>query len=154
MDKLFLILLVSMLPVVELRGALPIAAGMGLPEIPSLLVAMIGNLMLMPFVFIYAQRFLEWGSHKKYLSKFCNWLIKKGRRCGEKLHAKKSSSIYLALILFVGIPIPGTGAWTGTIAASFLDLDFKKSIASITCGVLLAGLIIFSLSFGTVNMLF
>ena len=153
MKKLLLVLLVSMLPVIELRGALPIAAGMDLPELPSLLVAMIGNLLPMPFIFIYARRFLEWGSEKKYLEKFCKWCIKKGHRGGEKLHAKKSSSIYLALVLFVGIPLPGTGAWTGTIAASFLDLDFKKSMIAVTCGTLLAGMIIFCLSFGAVNLL-
>ncbi len=141
-----------MLPVIELRGAIPIAAGMDLPELPSLIVAMIGNLLPMPFIFVFAQRFLEWGADKKYIGRFCQWCTQKGKRGGKKLTAKTRTSIYLALMFFVGIPMPGTGAWTGTIAASFLNLDFKKTMIAVSCGTLLAGLLIFSLSFGIANL--
>ena len=79
--------------------------------------------------------------------------MKKGDRAGRKLQKKTGDSIYLALFLFVGIPIPGTGVWTGTLAASLLDLDYKKTVKSIICGVLLAGAIMLALSFGVFNVI-
>lgn len=154
LGKFLIVLLVSMLPLVELRGAIPIAAGFGLPEIPALLIAMLGNMLPMPLVFIFAQDFLRWGSERKHLKKFCKWLTQKGHRAGKKLQAKNSASIYLALLLFVGVPFPGTGAWTGTLAASFLNLDFKKTMIAMTCGTLLAGLIMLSVSFGLFELIF
>ena len=152
--KFLIVLFVSMLPLVELRGAIPIAAGMGLPVVPSLVMAMIGNLIPMPFIFIFARDLLEKGSKRKPFKKFCKWCIEKGNRASEKLHAQKSASIYLALVLFIGIPIPGTGAWSGTIAASFLNLDFKKTMIAIVCGTLLSGLIMLAVSFGAIKLLF
>lgn len=154
--KLLLVMLVAMLPVIELRGAIPIAASMDLPEVLSLIVAMIGNILPMPLIFIFAHSLLEKGSKPKYKSikKLCKWLTKKGHKASDKLQTKSNASIYVALFLFVGIPIPGTGAWTGTLAATFLDLDFKKTMAAVGCGTLLAGLIILCLSFGAVNIIF
>ena len=154
LGKFLFFLLVSMLPLIELRGAIPIAAGFGLPEIPALLIAMLGNMLPMPLVFIFAQDFLRWGSERKHLKKFCKWLTRKGHRAGKKLQAKNSASIYLALLLFVGVPFPGTGAWTGTLAASFLNLDFKKTMVATTCGTLLAGLIMLGVSFGLFELIF
>lgn len=152
--KFLIILFVSMLPLVELRGAIPIAAGMGLPVVPSLVVAMLGNLVPMPLIFIFARDLLEKGAKRKPFKKFCKWCIEKGNRASEKLHAQKSASVYLALVLFIGIPIPGTGAWSGTIGASFLNLDFKKTMIAVTCGTLLSGLIMLAVSFGAIKLLF
>lgn len=154
--KFLAVLLVAMLPIVELRGAIPIAAGMGLPEIPALLIAMIGNLLPMPLIFIFAQGLLKRGADSKveWLQKACNFFIQKGEKSGKKLQEKNAESIYLALMLFVGIPLPGTGAWTGTLAASFLGLDFKKSMASIACGTLMAGIIMIAVSFGLFELIF
>ena len=152
--KFLIILFVSMLPLVELRGAIPIAAGMGQPEVTSLVLAKLGNLVPMPLIFIFARDLLEKGAKRKPFKKFCKWCIEKGNRASEKLHAQKSASVYLALVLFIGIPIPGTGAWSGTIGASFLNLDFKKTMIAVTCGTLLSGLIMLAVSFGAIKLLF
>lgn len=139
-----------MVPVIELRGAVPIGVGMGLPEWAVLLVAIVGNMLPVPFVYKFARRFLNFGAKKKWkpLNKFCNFCLKKGEKAGQKLEKKAGKGVYLALLLFVGIPVPGTGAWTGTLAASMLNLDYKKSVLAILGGVLLAGVIMMLLSMG------
>ena len=102
----------------------------------------------MPFIFFFARKLLVWGQDKKYIGKIFSWCLRKGEKGGRKLEKKAGMGIYVALLLFVGIPLPGTGAWTGTLAASILNLDFKKSVVSIMCGVILAGIIMGLLSFG------
>ena len=154
--KLLIITAVAMLPVIELRGAIPIAAGIGVPVIPALIAAMIGNLLPMPLIFLFAQSLLHKGAESKieWVQKVCNFFIHKGKKGGKKLQEKSERSVYLALLFFVGIPLPGTGAWTGTLAASFLDLDFKKSMTVVACGTLMAGLIMLAISFGVFDLLF
>lgn len=144
--KILLTFLISMVPIVELRGAVPIGVGMGVNPFLALAVSIIGNMIPVPFIFFFARKFLEWGKGKKLIGKFCKWVLKKGEKGGKKLTEKAGRSTYVALLLFVGIPIPGTGAWTGTLAASLLDLDFKKSSIAVICGVVLAGIIMLSLS--------
>ena len=157
--KILLVLIISMVPLVELRGAIPVAVGMdlGLPEWLVLVVAIIGNLIPIPFIYFFARKFLEWGAKKKWkpLKQFCNFCLKKGTKAGDKLLKKAGSyGTYFALFLFVAIPLPGTGAWTGTLAASILNLDFKKTVISIMAGVLLAGLIMLAVSLGFFKVLF
>ena len=95
-----------------------------------------------PFIYLFARKVLEWGKDKKIIGKFFTWCLEKGTKGGEKLkQSAGNKGIFFALLLFVGIPLPGTGAWTGTLAASFLKLDFKTSISSVALGVLLAGVI-------------
>ena len=140
--KYILVFLISMVPIVELRGAIPIAEGLGLNIFLYYPIAIIGNMLPVPIIYLFARKVLEWGKDKKIIGKFFTWCLDKGERGGEKL--KKSAGnqgIFWALLLFVGIPLPGTGAWTGTLAASFLKLDFKTSILAVTLGVLLAGII-------------
>lgn len=140
--KYLLTFFISMVPIVELRGAIPIAEGLGLNIFLYYPIAIIGNMIPVPFIYLFARKVLEWGKNKKFIGKFFTWCLEKGEKGGEKL--KKSagnSGIFWALLIFVGIPLPGTGAWTGTLAASFLKLDFKTSISAITLGVLLAGFI-------------
>ncbi len=140
--KYILVFLISMVPIVELRGAIPIAEGLGLNIFLYYPIAIIGNMLPVPFIYLFARKVLEWGKDKKIIGKFFTWCLDKGEKGGEKL--KKSagnSGIFWALLIFVGIPLPGTGAWTGTLAASFLKLDFKTSISAVTFGVLLAGVI-------------
>lgn len=144
--KYLIVFLVSMVPIVELRGAIPIAAGMGLPMVTSYIICVIGNMLPVPIIFLFARKVLIWGADKKYIGKFFSWCIDKGERGGEKLKSKAGRGLYVALMLFVGIPLPGTGAWTGTLAASFLDMDFKKSVIACMGGVLLAGIIMGVLS--------
>lgn len=151
--KFLIVFLVSMVPLIELRGAVPIAVTMGLPEIPSLIIAIIGNMIPVPFIFLFARRILVWGKDKKYIGKFFTWCLKKGEKGGKKLQKKAGQSVYFALFLFVGIPVPGTGAWTGTLAASILDLDFKKTTIAVLSGVLLAGCIMLAISCGVFSFL-
>lgn len=148
LKKYLIVFLVSMVPLIELRGAIPYAVGFNLPLIPSYIIAIIGNMLPVPFIFLFARRILVWGSDKKYIGKFFNWCLKKGKKGGQKLEKKAGKGLYWALFLFVGIPLPGTGAWTGTLAASLLDMDFKKSVLSIMGGVILAGLIMGIISLG------
>ena len=152
--KLLVVLLVSMLPVIELRGAIPIGVGLGVPEILALIVAVIGNMIPVPFIYKFARKLLELGQNSKIkpIRRLSVFLLKKGERAGKKLMKKGGDGVYLALFLFVGIPIPGTGAWTGTLAASLLDLDYKKTVKSIICGVLLSGCIMLAISLGVVNI--
>lgn len=140
--KYLLIGLVSMVPIVELRGAIPIAEGLGLDIFLYYPIAIIGNMLPVPFIYLFARKVLEWGKDKKIIGKFFTWCLEKGEKGGEKLkQSAGNAGIFFALLLFVGIPLPGTGAWTGTLAASFLKLDFKTSIFAVTLGVLLAGII-------------
>ena len=156
--KILIVFLISMVPLVELRGAIPIAVAMnlGLPEWLVLIIAIFGNILPVPFIYFFARKVLEWGSKKKWepFKKFCDFCIKKGEKAGEKLLKKAKAGVYFALFLFVAIPIPGTGAWTGTLAASILKLDFKKAVISISAGVLVAGLIMLSVSLGLFKVIF
>ena len=136
-----IVFLISMVPLVELRGAVPYAITMGLPVLPSYIIAIIGNMLPMPFIFFFARKVLEWGSDKPVIGRFFTWCLDKGKRGGEKLREKAGKGMFWALLFFVGIPIPGTGAWVGTLAASMLELDFKKSVLAVALGVMLAATI-------------
>lgn len=140
--KYLMVFVISMVPIVELRGAIPIAEGMKLNIFLYYPIAIIGNIIPVPIIYLFARKVLEWGKDKKIIGKFFTWCLEKGEKGGEKL--KKTAGkkgIFWALLIFVGIPLPGTGAWTGTLAASFLKLDFKTSILATTLGVILAGII-------------
>lgn len=142
-----------MVPIIELRGAIPFSQGFGLPLLPSYIVCIIGNMIPVPIIFLFARKVLEWGCDKPIIGKFFTFCIEKGHRGGSKLQEKAGKGLYIALMLFVGIPLPGTGAWTGTLAASFLDMDFKKSVIAVLGGVLLAGLIMGAASAGLFSMI-
>ena len=140
--KYIIIAIISMVPIVELRGAIPIAEGLGLDIFIYYPIAIVGNMLPVPFIYLFARKVLEWGKDKKFIGKFFTWCLEKGEKGGNKLkETAGNTGIFFALLLFVGIPLPGTGAWTGTLAASFLNLDFKTSITAVTLGVLLAGII-------------
>ena len=148
LKKYLIVFFLSMVPIIELRGAIPYAVGFGLPLLPSYIIAIIGNMIPVPFIFLFARKVLVWGSTKKYIGKFFNWCLKKGEKGGEKLKQSAGKGLYIALLIFVGIPLPGTGAWTGTLAASLLNMDFKKSTLAVMGGVILAGIIMGILSLG------
>ncbi len=143
--KYLLVFFVSMVPLIELRGAVPIGLspllGDALPLVPLYIICIIGNMLPVPFIFFFARKVLIWGADKKFIGKFFTFCLEKGEKGGQKLQKKAGRGLYFALFLFVGIPLPGTGAWTGTLAASFLNMDFKKSILAIIAGVILAGVI-------------
>ena len=142
LKKYLIAFFVSMVPILELRGAVPIAQGMGIEEIPALIICIIGNMIPVPFVYFFARKLLVWGAEQKYIGKLCRFMLNKGERAGQKLVKKAGrGGLFVALMLFVGIPIPGTGAWTGTLGASFLDLGPKTTAAAVSLGVIMAGII-------------
>lgn len=135
------IFFISMLPLIELRGAIPVSQALQLPLAQSYAVCIVGNMIPVPLIYLFARKFLEWGADKKIIGGICAFFLEKGRRGGEKLTAKAGRGLFAALLLFVAVPIPGTGAWTGTLAASILDMGFRKTVAAVTSGVLIAGVI-------------
>lgn len=146
-------LIVSMVPLIELRGAIPIAVGMGIPLPTAYVIAVIGNMIPVPFIYFFARKVLEWGKDKPVISGFCRFCLVKGERGGEKIKSKAGRGLFAALLLFVGIPLPGTGAWTGTLAASILNMGFKRSVIAVMLGVLLAGVIMGATSAGVFGAL-
>lgn len=168
-----LVFLISMVPLIELRGAIPYAVAFGLDMYISYPIAIIGNMLPVPIIFLFARKVLEWGVKLKgtktvvldgqtiekkraivdTFRRFCVFCTEKGHKGGMKLKEKAGKGLYIALLLFVGIPLPGTGAWTGTLAASFLDMDFKKSTVAVMLGVLLAGVIMGVVSFAVKGVL-
>ena len=152
LTKYLSVFLISMVPLIELRGAIPVGVAMGLPLWQVYIIAIIGNMIPVPFIFFFARKVLEWGADKPVIGGFFSWCLRKGESGGRKLQAKAGRGLFLALLLFVGIPLPGTGAWTGTLAASILDMDFKSTTIAVMLGVLLAGIIMMVLSFAGVNL--
>ena len=142
LKKYLLIFLISMVPVVELRGAIPYSQVMGLPLLPSYIVCIIGNMLPVPFIYLFARKVLEWGSTKPVIGKLFAWFLRKGERGGQKLQAKAGRGLFVALLLFVGIPLPGTGAWTGALVAALMEMRLKRALPAIYAGVLIAGLLV------------
>ena len=142
LKKYLICFLVSMVPLIELRAGVPFAVGMGLDYFTALAVCVVGNMLPVPIIYFFARKVLEWGRDKKYIGKFFTFCIEKGEKGGRKLTAKAGrGGLFVALMLFVGIPLPGTGAWTGTLAASFLNMGIKSTTASVCLGVIIAGII-------------
>lgn len=140
--KYLLVFLVSMVPLIELRLAIPIAVGWGLDYWVSLVVCVLGNMLPVPIIYFFARKVLLWGADKRYTRKFFRFCLEKGERAGQKLIAKTGrGGLGIALMLFVGIPVPGTGAWTGALAASFLNMGIKDTALYVSLGVVLAGII-------------
>lgn len=146
------IFFISMVPLIELRGAIPVSQVLHLPIVQSYIICIIGNMLPVPIIYLFARKVLEWGADKPVIGKFFTWCLEKGEKGGRKLQEKAGRGLFLALLLFVGIPLPGTGAWTGTLAASILDMDFKSTTVAVMLGVLLAGIIMMVLSFAGVSL--
>jgi len=142
LKKYLIAFFVSMIPLIELRGGVPYAVLMGLDYWTALVVCAIGNMLPVPIIYFFARKVLEWGRDKKYIGKFFTYCIEKGERGGQKLTAAAGrGGLFVALMLFVGIPLPGTGAWTGTLAASFLNMGIKSTTLAVSLGVITAGII-------------
>ena len=154
MQNYLIIFLVSMIPIIELRGAMIYAVGFDLPYLPALIVCVIGNMLPVPFIYFFARKVLLWGAKKKYIGRIFSFFLEKGEHAGQKLvKATGRGGLFLALLLFVGIPLPGTGAWTGTLGASFLNMGFKSTVASVCLGVILAGIIMAVVSTGVFSII-
>ena len=142
LKKYLLCALISMVPLIELRAGVPIAVGMGLEYIPALIVCVIANMIPVPIIYFFARKVLHWGRDKKYIGKFFTYCIEKGEAGGRKLTAAAGKGgLFVALMIFVGIPLPGTGAWTGTLAASFLNMGIRSTTLSVCLGLIIAGII-------------
>ena len=140
--KYLLIFFISMVPLIELRGAIPTAVTMDLDYLTSMVVCCVGNMLPVPIIYLFARQVLHWGADKPYIGRFFRFCLDKGQRGGEKLRAKAGrGGLFVALLLFVGIPLPGTGAWTGTLAASFLNMGLRSTSIAVSLGVILAGII-------------
>ena len=149
-----IIFLVSMVPIIELRGAMVYAIGYNLPYIPALITCVIGNMLPVPFIYFFARKVLVWGANKKYIGKIFTFFLEKGEKAGQKLvKATGRGGLFIALLLFVGIPLPGTGAWTGVLGASFLNMGFKSTVASVCLGVIMAGVIMSLVSTGVFSII-
>ncbi|MDE6737339.1 MAG: small multi-drug export protein [Treponemataceae bacterium] len=152
--KYLWIFLIAMIPLIELRGAIPVSQALELPLLPSYLVCIIGNMIPVPFIYLFARKFLEWGQDKRVIGGICSFFLTKGTNAGQKLQEKAGRGLFVALFLFVGIPLPGTGAWTGTLAASLLGMKFRHTMAAVLAGVLFAGVLMLLISFGAFTALF
>ena len=153
LKKYLTVFFVSMVPLIELRGAIPYGVIFGLPLWSTYIIAIIGNMIPVPFIYLFARKFLIWGYHKPLIGPICKFCIVKGEKGGRALEAKAGRGLVVALLLFVGIPLPGTGAWTGTLAGSILDMKFKDVVKACMGGVLLAGIIMGLASAGLLGAL-
>lgn len=144
-----IIFLVSMVPIIELRGAMVYAVGYELPYLPALITCVVGNMLPVPFIYFFARKVLVWGADKKYIGKLFTFFLVKGEKAGQKLvQTAGRGGLFIALMLFVGVPLPGTGAWTGTLGASFLNMGFKSTVVAVSLGVVMAGIIMALVSTG------
>ena len=124
LTKYLWVFFVPMVPLVDLRGSIIISQGLQLPVLSSYIVAIIGNMLPVPVIYLFARKVLVWGADKPVIGKFFSWCLEKGEKGGKKLQEKAGRGLFIALLLFVGIPLPGTGAWTGTLAGSILGMAF------------------------------
>ncbi len=149
-DEFCFTMLVSMVPVVELRGGIPFGVALGLPVWAAYLSAVIGNILPVPFILVYIRRIFQW--MRRRMPRF-NSLVDRLER---KAHLKGrlvTRYQYWGLLLFVAVPLPGTGAWTGALAAAFLDMPLRRALPSIFAGILIAGIAISILTFGVVSLI-
>ena len=146
--KEILVFIISLMPILELRGGLLAASLLGLKPLPSYIITMIGNLIPVPFILWFIDKLLECMRKSKHLSGFANWLDKKVEK-NKKIIEKYG---FFGLVLFVGIPLPGTGAWTGSLIASVLEMDRRKSFIAIIIGVVMASIIMMVISFGLLKL--
>lgn len=152
--KYLAVFLLAMVPLAELRLAVPVAIGMGIDHIPAIVICACGNILPVPFIYFFARKFLTWGSRQRHIGKLCAYFLAQGERAGQKLVARTGRyGLFLALLLFVGVPLPGTGAWTGTLAASFLDMGIKSTAVAVALGVILAGCIMAVASTGVFHIM-
>lgn len=143
-------ILVSMVPVVELRGGIPFGVTLGLPVWAAYVAAIIGNILPVPFILVYIRRIFQWMRRKlPRLNRLVDKLERKAHLKGQLVTKYK----YLGLLLFVAIPLPGTGAWTGALAAAFLNMPLRKALPSIFAGVLIAGIAVSILTFGVASII-
>ena len=147
LGKEILVFIISLLPILELRGGLLAAALIGLDPVPSYIISIIGNILPVPFILLLINKILDWMRKSKKFKKVAKWLDEKV----EKHKGQIEKYGYLGIVLFVGIPLPGTGAWTGSLIASVLEMDKKKTFFAVLAGVFIASIIMMVISFGVIG---
>lgn len=145
--KEILVFIISLLPILELRGGLLAAALIGLDPVPSYIISIIGNILPVPFILLLINKILDWMRKSKKFKKVAKWLDEKV----EKHKGQIEKYGYLGIVLFVGVPLPGTGAWTGSLIASVLEMDKKKTFFAVLAGVFIASIIMMVISFGVIG---
>ena len=148
LNKMFGIFLISMLPVVELRGAIPVGAAIGLPWYLNMIVSIVGNLLPVPFILLFSVKAFEFMKKHNILVKFIEKIENRAKKRSEGL----ATGEFIGLMLFVAIPFPGTGAWTGALIAALLQFERKRSFIYITRGVLIAAAIMTAASYGVISL--
>ena len=147
------LILLSMVPLIELRGAIPYSQLVDLPIVKSYIISIIANMIPIPIVFLFARHVLNWGKDKPIIGKFFNFCLEKGLGAGDKLTENRKRGAFIALMLFVGIPMPGTGAWSGALGASLIGMRFRDAMIAIFLGVIMAGIIMATASYYGFNLL-
>ena len=142
------VLFCSMLPIIELRGAIPLGAALGLPWWQNYLIAVVGNMLPVPIILLFVKAVLNWmvKCRVKLFNKIANKMFEKADKNREKIE----KYAFWGLTLFVALPLPATGAWTGTLVASLFDMKFWKSLLAAFIGVLIAGVVMTLISYGAV----
>ncbi len=139
----------SMVPIIELRGAIPLGAGFDLPWWLCFAICVIGNLIPVPFILLFIRAILAWMKKVRYLDKIAYWIERKAQKHTDKV----ARFTAVGLVLFVGIPLPGTGAWTGALIAAMLDIRMKYALPAIFAGVCIAGALVTAISYGFLSAL-
>lgn len=147
--KMISVFLISMLPVVELRGAIPYGASMDLPMLETFILGVIGNMVPVPFIILFLRKIFSRLSKNPRSAKWVEKLEKKAHLSGKKVQKYRNLGLYI----LVAIPLPGTGAWTGSLVASVLDIRLRSAFPVILLGVVTAGIIMISISFGIKSLL-
>ena len=149
--KILAILVVSMLPIVELRGAIPVGAIVGVEPWLTVVLAIVGNLLPIPFILLFIKKIFAWMRKK---SEKLNKIVDKMEAKAEKNKEKVMRYAFWGLVLFVAVPLPGTGGWTGALVAAMIDMPPKKAFVCVLTGVLIASVIVSFITYGTVALFF
>ncbi len=141
----FVTLIVSMIPVIELRGAIPLGVGLGLSHFDAMWVSMVGNMLPVPFIILFIRPIFKWMTRKsEKLGRVVEKLEARAEGKWDKVHKYQ----FFGLAIFVGIPLPGTGAWTGALIAAVMDMRMRSALPSIALGVVMAGLLVTGITYG------
>lgn len=143
------VFIVSMIPLIELRGAIPLATAAGMPWQQAFIIAVIGNILPIPFLILFAEKLIDWLGTLPPFTRLSEWYKNKLLRKTENL---KKYTVFIGLFLFVALPIPGTGAWSGAAIASILKMPVRRAFPAIAAGVLTAGIIMTLLSQGVLQV--
>lgn len=149
MKNLFYIFFISMVPLIELRGSIPIGAALDMPWLECFIVSVLGNMMPVPFILLFIRKILAFMKTKKSLAPIANWVLDRAAKRSDKITKYETWGLFL----FVAVPLPGTGAWTGALIAALLDMRFKYALPSIFAGVACAGFIMSGIAYGFLGFL-